>query len=46
VISNNATSFFKLVTGQARRVSAVMYTVAAAFVLYFSLAFLHVNFGI
>jgi AGZA family xanthine/uracil permease-like MFS transporter len=38
--------FLKLVTGQARAVSWLLYTVSAAFVLYFALGFLRAHFGI
>jgi adenine/guanine/hypoxanthine permease len=38
--------FLKLVTGKAHAVSWLLYTVSAAFVLYFSLGFLRANFGI
>src|SRR5581483_99585 len=39
-------SFLKLVNGKGREVSWLMYTVSAAFVLYFSLGLLHATFGI
>jgi adenine/guanine/hypoxanthine permease len=38
--------FLKLVTGKAHAVHWLMYTVAAAFVLYFSLGFLRATFGV
>ncbi len=39
-------AFLKLVTGKGGDVHWLLYTVAVAFVLYFSLAFLRANFGI
>ena len=38
--------FIKLVTGKAHAVHPLLYTVSAAFVLYFSLGFLRATFGI
>lgn len=38
--------FLKIARGKARTVNPLMYSVAVAFVIYFSLAFLRANFGI